>query len=466
VRIDLVADVADPKRVPERRARPSVRSRAARDPGDATLVRRVCAGDRDALAALHDRHGRAAYSLARHVCADDDVAADVVQEVFLAFWREPRRSDPVRRPFGTWLLTLVQHACVDVVRTDGAARRRPLSAVEGGGTALGRLPVEQRRALALAYYGGYTQREVAALTGAPAGTVQAWMSVGVQRLRAAPGRGLAGAAAGGPGCRRTEGAAAWALHALEPDEELQYREHLTACAACQEAVRDAEEALAALGASTEQVDPPPALRESLLIRAAGIRQLLPPDPADDADPRPLAPPLRMPAARPRIRRSNRSARPAGRLVVVAVVLVAAVTVGSLAAGNAQLRQQRDAEAARARDVTELLDELTRPGARHAVLSSGNGDLVAAVVVAGEHHEVFPVGMAPNAAGATTYVLWGIADHPRPLGTFDVGGPAARPRTVSAGGGGAAFTAYAISLEPGRAAPAAPSLVLAQGPVET
>lgn len=170
-------------------------------------MRRVVDGDSSALGALYDRYGRPAYSLARRICADDGIAEDVVQEVFLAFWRDPNRYDPSRGSFGTWLLTLVHHKSVDAVRRESAIRRRTVPAAEDGDEwsapagpgadqaalgavvagqvreALGRLPTEQRQALALAYFGGYTQREVATLTGVPLGTVKSRMFTGVQRLR-------------------------------------------------------------------------------------------------------------------------------------------------------------------------------------------------------------------------------------------------------------------------------------------
>lgn len=167
----------------------------------------LAAGDGTALAQLYRRYGRPGYSLARRICADDGLAEDVVQEVFLALWRDPARYDPARGGFATWLLTLIHHKAVDAVRRESAVRRRIVPAPEAGEEwspvpvpgadqaamarvaagqvrdALHQLPEEQRHALALAYYGGHTQREVAALTGVPLGTVKSRMFVGMQRLR-------------------------------------------------------------------------------------------------------------------------------------------------------------------------------------------------------------------------------------------------------------------------------------------
>jgi len=181
------------------------------DPADVQIIQRVVAGDQQALGELYDRWSKPAFSLARRVCADEGLAEDVVQEVFIAFWREPARFDPARGAFGSWLLTLVHHKAVDAVRRESAIRRRTVPAAEDGEEwsvapgpgadqaalgavvagqvrdALGRLPNEQREALALAYYGGYTQREVATLTGVPLGTVKSRMFTGVQRLRSVLG---------------------------------------------------------------------------------------------------------------------------------------------------------------------------------------------------------------------------------------------------------------------------------------
>ncbi|RJQ75680.1 sigma-70 family RNA polymerase sigma factor [Pseudonocardiaceae bacterium YIM PH 21723] len=192
---------------------------AAGSPTDSELVSRVVNGDQRAFAELYDRYRRQAYSLARRICVQQDIAEEVVQEAFLYLWREPARFNPDRGSFGTWILMLVHHRSVDAVRKETSVRNRivaqveegigpdepgadvkALTAVMGGEVreALQRLPLEQRQALTLAYYGGYTQNEVAALIGVPLGTVKSRMFSGMARLRILlasllPGDGVIGA---------------------------------------------------------------------------------------------------------------------------------------------------------------------------------------------------------------------------------------------------------------------------------
>jgi RNA polymerase sigma factor (sigma-70 family) len=185
-----------------RPARPPERSSP-----DADLLRRIAAGDAGAVEDLYDRFRRPAFALARRILADDTLAEDVLQDVFLSVWRDPAAFDGRRGSFASWLMAMVHHKAVDAVRREESQRRRqtlaeddlalraPMSTydveeeawartvAERVRTALGDLPDSQREALTLAYYGGYTQREVAALTGAPLGTVKTRMLAGMRRLR-------------------------------------------------------------------------------------------------------------------------------------------------------------------------------------------------------------------------------------------------------------------------------------------
>jgi len=180
------------------------------DASDGVLVRRVADGDDTALEALYDRYGRPAFALARRITGGAVFAEEVVQEVFLALWRDPAKYDPARGGFPSWLLATTHHKAVDAVRREDTVRRRRVALAEDADwytsasasdlppvedaawaglrgervrQALGSLPPVQREALVLAYYAGYTQREIAERTNTPLGTVKTRMLAGMRRLR-------------------------------------------------------------------------------------------------------------------------------------------------------------------------------------------------------------------------------------------------------------------------------------------
>ncbi len=156
------------------------------------------------FADLLEQYTARAWRLARRIVGDDRLAEDVVQEAFLAYWRNPAAYDGTRGAFGSWFLALVHHKAVDAVRREESQRRRADAEAQlaGRGTvgdvaesvadhiddlrvrsALAGLPAAQREALVLAYWGGYTQREIAQRTGAPLGTVKTRMLAGMRRLQ-------------------------------------------------------------------------------------------------------------------------------------------------------------------------------------------------------------------------------------------------------------------------------------------
>jgi RNA polymerase sigma-70 factor (ECF subfamily) len=181
------------------------RARVAHDADDAQLVVAVRDGDGDALATLYRRHGDTCFALARRVLSDRTLAEEVVQELFVRLWREPERFDPDRGSLRSFLLAQVHGRSVDVLRAEVArrgreerdARRAPvaddeldravleLTEVEAIRGALGTLTDGERDAIELAYYGGHTYREVAALLEQPEGTVKSRIRSGLMRLRAA-----------------------------------------------------------------------------------------------------------------------------------------------------------------------------------------------------------------------------------------------------------------------------------------
>jgi RNA polymerase sigma-70 factor (ECF subfamily) len=168
---------------------------------DEAVVALVARSDEDALAELYDRFGRVAYGLALRVLRDEALAEDAVQDAFLTAWRTATRFMPERGTARTWLLTLVHRRAVDVVRREDRRRADTLEAAPEPRTgsaeedawlrferervqaALAQLPDQQREALELAYYGGFTQTELAERLGLPVGTIKSRMFTGLGRLR-------------------------------------------------------------------------------------------------------------------------------------------------------------------------------------------------------------------------------------------------------------------------------------------
>jgi RNA polymerase sigma factor (sigma-70 family) len=171
---------------------------------DEALVALVARGDEDALAELYDRVGRIAYGLALRILRDERHAEDAVQEAFLQVWRSAGTFRPERAKASTWVLTLVHRRAVDLVRREERRQADPLTDDAGAvleaaeqtdeaawlrferervQTALKQLPDLQREALELAYYGGFSQSELAQRLGVPLGTIKSRMFAGLARLR-------------------------------------------------------------------------------------------------------------------------------------------------------------------------------------------------------------------------------------------------------------------------------------------
>ena len=180
---------------------PLVRRRRRTELTDEELLEAITAGDDEALGALYDRFGRLAYGVAFRILRDRALAEDAVQEAFLAIWRSAGSYRAERAKPSTWLLTLVHRRAVDLVRRENLRRAEPLEEPpetpgddvpeeadlrarrETVQAALRQLPDDQREALELAYYGGYTQSELAERMGVPLGTVKSRMFAGLTRLR-------------------------------------------------------------------------------------------------------------------------------------------------------------------------------------------------------------------------------------------------------------------------------------------
>ena len=168
------------------------------------LLQRVAGGDQTAFARLYDLLSPRVFGLILRVLVDRSQSEEVLQEVFLEVWQSAARFAPNRGQGRSWVLTIAHRRAVDRVRSAQASTDRDVKAgfrdigvahdgvaeevelrIEGQrvSEALATLPDPQREAITLAYFGGYSQSEIAALVGAPLGTIKTRMRDGLSRLR-------------------------------------------------------------------------------------------------------------------------------------------------------------------------------------------------------------------------------------------------------------------------------------------
>ncbi|MDX6503471.1 MAG: hypothetical protein QOE29_596 [Gaiellaceae bacterium] len=169
---------------------------------DEAVLALVARSEEPALAEIYDRFGSVAYGLALRVLRDEGLAQDAVQDAFLTVWRTARTFAAERGAARTWILTLVHRRAVDLVRREQRRRTDPLESApepvaaeqtdqlawlrferERVQAALRKLPDQQREALELAYYGGFSQSQLAERLGEPLGTIKSRMHTGLARLR-------------------------------------------------------------------------------------------------------------------------------------------------------------------------------------------------------------------------------------------------------------------------------------------
>jgi RNA polymerase sigma-70 factor, ECF subfamily len=188
------------------------RARELHGLADEELMRLVSAKDPEAFALFYDRQGAAAFSLAYRIAGDRSLAEDIIQEAFLSIWKSRSGFDATRGSVRSWVLAIVRNRAVDAMRrrggdrpmrvaaeeilydepapddTEGAVLRRAAAAEVRG--ALGELPPDQSEVLELAYFGGFSQSEIAAMLNLPLGTIKGRMRLGLDKIRSALAEGL------------------------------------------------------------------------------------------------------------------------------------------------------------------------------------------------------------------------------------------------------------------------------------
>jgi anti-sigma-K factor RskA len=262
-------------------------------------------------------------------------------------------------------------------------------------------------------------------------------------------------------------AVGWALHALEPEDEATFARHLPDCPRCARTVAETTDVMAAMAQDLPPAEPSEDLRDRLRAAVESTEPARRPAPERPAA-RPAPPPLR-PADPPPLRPADPPAGAPGwrRRLPVALAAAAVAALVALVTWNVSLEAARHRAQARAAAEDQIVRSLMTPGqATVAPVSDADGHSVATVVARQGQAQVVTWGLSENDRRASTYVLWGMqGGTPMALGTFDVVSRDMDLRTV--GGertGPDRYTAYGISLEPGRQAPPAPGRIVATGQV--
>jgi RNA polymerase sigma-70 factor, ECF subfamily len=164
------------------------------------LVARIRAGEHQAMSELYDRYSKVVYAVALRVLQDAAEGEDVLQDVFLQLWRNPKAFDASRGSLAAWLAVITRHRSIDRLRKrrpetdieecvitsgpdlrDETERRLVVAKVRG---ALAEMNPDQRTALEMAFFEGLTHSEIAEKTGQPLGTIKTRIRSGLQQLRA------------------------------------------------------------------------------------------------------------------------------------------------------------------------------------------------------------------------------------------------------------------------------------------
>lgn len=173
---------------------------------DENLIRAVTQKNAVALEVLYDRYGRLVFSMAYNVISIEAVAEEITQDVFIQVWQRAVTYNPGHGKVTTWLASIARHRAIDVYRRqrshpdeidngweedsyelpDSLDLQFEVESSEQAGrvrTALNQLPDEQKRVLALAFFKGLTQQEIADEIDEPLGTVKTRIRLAMQKLR-------------------------------------------------------------------------------------------------------------------------------------------------------------------------------------------------------------------------------------------------------------------------------------------
>jgi RNA polymerase sigma-70 factor (ECF subfamily) len=174
---------------------------------DESLMRLIVHAQAEALNTLYDRYSRLVYSMAYHAVGDPAVAEEITQDVFFRVWEKAGTYRSEQAKVSTWLTSITRYRAIDVLRRRGARPEKhsigweelafgdepSVDGPEGAAeqalegqrvrAAIAGLPLDQRRALSLAYFQGLSHSQIAEQLGEPLGTVKTRIRLAMQKLR-------------------------------------------------------------------------------------------------------------------------------------------------------------------------------------------------------------------------------------------------------------------------------------------
>jgi len=175
---------------------------------DESLIRLIVRARPEALSELYDRYGRLVFSLAVNAVGDSATAEEITQDVFVRVWERASQYRAEQAQVSTWLTSIARHRAIDQLRRQGvrpegqsvawadlSPQAEPTAVGPEQATelsiqrqrvraAVAQLPAEQKQVLALAYFQGYTQTEIAESLSLPLGTVKTRIRLAMEKLRA------------------------------------------------------------------------------------------------------------------------------------------------------------------------------------------------------------------------------------------------------------------------------------------
>ena len=174
---------------------------------DEALIRLIMVSKTEALSALYDRYSRLVFSMALHTVGDPATAEEITQDVFVRVWEKAGTYRSEQAKVSTWLTSITRYRAIDMLRHRGSRPERnsigwddltlgaepSVEGPEGAAeqsldnqrvrAAVATLPLEQQRALTLAYFHGLSHSQIAEQLGEPLGTVKTRIRLGMQKLR-------------------------------------------------------------------------------------------------------------------------------------------------------------------------------------------------------------------------------------------------------------------------------------------